>query len=224
MQEVAIRNKTIGVLVRQARLKAGRSQEACAGLLGCDASEFDRFELGQAGLSLPQLEALAYLFDVAPESLWDQTSASPEEAAEEGQSLDQLMRLRTKVLGIKLRQCRLAAGLSEEEIAQALGQPATVITEYELGKRQIPLAELEVAAEECGQPLTFFRDDPMIPLGPSIQGRQDLAELEQLPADIRQFIVDPNHALYLRIAVLVSAMDAGELRQMAEAILGATDT
>jgi transcriptional regulator with XRE-family HTH domain len=223
MQAVLIRNKTIGVLVRQARLKAGKGQEECAGLLGCSPSEFDQYEHGQAGLSLPQLEALAYLLDVPPKSLWDRGSAS-EDAPEESVPLAQLMRLRTKVLGIKLRQCRSSTGLSEEELGQLLDQPAGVVSEYELGERQIPLAELEIAAEQCGQSLAFFRDDPMIPLGRSEQGRQDLAHLAELAPDIRQFVLDPENVLYLRIALLLSAMDAEGLRQMAEAVLSATNS
>jgi transcriptional regulator with XRE-family HTH domain len=222
MQAVSIRNKTIGELVSQARLKAVKSREQCADLLSCSPSEFDQYEHGQAGLSLPQLEALAYLLDVPPESLWDKGSAPLEDVPEESLPLAHLMRLRTKVLGIKLRQCRRSAGLSEEEIGQLLEQPAGVVSEYELGERQIPLAELEIAAEQCGHSLAFFRDDQMIPLGPSEQRRQDLAHLDELPTDIRQFVLNQENALYLRIAVLLSAMEADGLRQMAEAILGAT--
>ena len=224
MQAVSIRNKTIGELVRQARLKAVKSREQCADLLSCSPSEFDQCEHGQAGLSLPQLEALAYLLDVPPESLWDKGSASLEDAPEESLPLAQPMRLRTKVLGIKLRQCRRSAGLSEEEIGQLLEQPAGVVSEYELGERQIPLVELEIAAEQCSQSLAFFRDDPMIPLGRSEQGRQDLAHLAELAADIRQFVLDPENIPYLRIALLLSAMDADGLRQMAETVLSATNS
>lgn len=224
MQAVSIRFKTIGVLVKRARLKAGKSQEECAALLGCSLSELDQYEHGQTGLSLPQLEALAYLFDIPPETLWDTETAPAKDAPEENPPLAQLMRLRTKVLGIKLRQCRLSAGLSEAEVGQALEQPSTVVSEYELGNRQIPLAELEIAAEKCGQSLAFFRDDQMIPLGPSVQARQDLAHLDQLPADIRKFALSVDNALYLRIALLLSVMETDDLRQMAEAILGTTNS
>ena len=59
-QTIAIRNRIIGILVKRARLGAGKSQRECGEFLGCSPFVFSQYERGRKGMSLPQLEALAY--------------------------------------------------------------------------------------------------------------------------------------------------------------------
>ena len=56
-----VRARMVGVLLRDARLSAGRSPEDCARLLHVDAAQVERWELGDEVPSLPQLELLAWL-------------------------------------------------------------------------------------------------------------------------------------------------------------------
>ena len=111
-QSLSIRNKIIGVLVKRARTEAGMTQKECAQFLGCTPSAFRRYEQGKKGFSLPQLESLALLFDVPVASLWDDAYPLPEKIEEEPLPLDQIMLLRRKMLAVRLRQVREAAGLS----------------------------------------------------------------------------------------------------------------
>ena len=46
--------------------------------------------------------------------------------------------------------------------------------------------------------------------------------LEELPPDVRDFALKPTNALYLRIAMQLSAMKADPLRQIAETLLDIT--
>jgi transcriptional regulator with XRE-family HTH domain len=218
-QEIAIRNKIIGLLVKRARLEARKSQRECAEFLDC--STF-MYEQGRRGLSLPQLEALAYLFDVPPPSLWDEEYESPYEQVEEPLPVTQLLLLRRKMLAVKIRQCRQEAGLPQREIGEMLGCSAHIVSQYEWGKRDIPLAELEIVADQCGQILAEFLDEQTIPLGQAEQNRQALARLNELPPDVREFMLKPTNALYLRIALLLSSMKADSLRQIAEILLDIT--
>jgi transcriptional regulator with XRE-family HTH domain len=219
---ISIRNRIIGILVKRARLEASRTQRECAEFLGCSASTFSQYEQGRQGLSLPQLEALAYFLDISPESLWDDSYAPPRELAEEPLPLEQLLLLRRKILAVQFRQCRLAAGLSQRDLGQLLERSAYMISQYEHAQRDVPLAELEIAAEQCGQPLADFIDHDTIPLGQAEQQRLTLARLNELPADVRDFVLRPTNALYLRIAMLISAMKADSLRQIAELLLDIT--
>jgi transcriptional regulator with XRE-family HTH domain len=221
-QAIPIRNKIIGILVKRARLQAGKTQKECAQILDCSPSTFSQHERGKKGLSLPQLEALGYFLDVAPESLWNDTSAPLEEPLEEPLPLEQLLLLRRKILAVHFRQCRLASGLSQQDAAQLLGQSAYMISQYEQGKNDIPFAELEVFAERCGRSLAEFADDQTIPLAQAEKERQILARLNELPVDVRDFVLKPTNALYLRIAMLLSDMKADSLRQIAELLLDIT--
>jgi transcriptional regulator with XRE-family HTH domain len=221
-QEISIRNKIIGITVKRARLEAGKSQRECAEFLGCSPFMFSQYERGKRGLSLPQLEALAHLFHIAPASLWDEHYESP--AAEEVAPLPiaQLLLLRRKMLAVKVRQCRLAEGMPQHEMGRLLGRSAYMVSQYEQGKRDIPLAELEILAEQCSHTVADFVDEETIPLGQAEQDRQALALLNELPPDIRDFVLKPTNALYLRIALLLSSMKADSLRQIAETLLDIT--
>lgn len=221
-QSIAIRNKIIGVLVKRARVKADKSQQECAQFLDCTPSAYRRYEQGKRGFSLPQLESLALLFDVPVASLWDDRYQLPEEIAAEPMPLDQFVLLRRKILAVRLRQVRQAAGLSMREMGKALDCSPYMISKYEQGEREIPLSELELAADRCGQTMAEFLDDEAIPLSPAEQRRRMLERLDELPPDMREFILNPTNSLYLRIAMLVSNLEADQLRQIAEALLDIT--
>jgi transcriptional regulator with XRE-family HTH domain len=221
-QSIAIRNRIIGILVKRARLKTGKSQQACAEFLGCSPFMFSQYEQGRRGLSLPQLEALAYLFDVPPACLWDETQSLPGQETEDVLPMVQLMHLRRKELAIRFRQCRETAGKTQAETGQMLGRSAYIISQYEHGRRDIPLAEFETIMEQCGQTPTDLFDEQMISIGQADQTQQTLARLNELSPDVREFALNPTNTLYLRIAILLSALKADSLRQIAETILDIT--
>lgn len=222
VQTVAIRNKIVGLLVKRARLNAGKSMRECGELLGCSPTIYGQHERGNRGFSMPQLEALAHFFDVPLASLWDDGHVSPEEVPEEALPMDQMLMLRRRILAIKLRQCRQKAGLTQRELSQLLGCTPNMISLYERGMRDIPLAELEMVAEHCGHSLDEFIDEETIPLGQREQLRRIMAQLDALPPDVREFVLNPTNALYLRIAMLLSTMKADHLRQIAETLLDIT--
>jgi hypothetical protein len=49
-----------------------------------------------------------------------------------------------------------------------------------------------------------------------------VARLEELSPEVREFVLKPTNNLYLRIALLLSAMKADSLRQIAETLLDIT--
>lgn len=221
-QTLSIRNKIIGILLRRARINAGKSQRESAEFLGCSPSTYRQYEQGKQGVSLPHLEALAYLFDVPVDCLWDDGQSPLPETQEEPLPLRQMLQLRQRILAVKFRQCRQAAGLSQREMSDLLGCSAYMVSQYERGKRDIPLAELELAAERCGSSLASFMDEDTIPLGRAEAQRQVLVYLDELPPDVRDFVLKPTNAHYLRIAMLLSTLKADHLRQIAETLLDIT--
>ena len=221
-QAIAIRNKIIGILAKRARMNAGMSMRECGELLGCSPAIYGQYEKGMRGFSMPQLEALAHAFDVPVASLWDDSLAPSEEAPAETLPMDQLLTLRRRMLAIKFRQCRQKAGLTQREVSQLVGCTPSMISQYERGMRDIPLAELEAVAEHCGHPLDGFMDGETIPLSQGEQLQRIMAQLDALPPDVREFVLNPTNTLYLRIAMLLSSMKADHLRQIAETLLDIT--
>jgi transcriptional regulator with XRE-family HTH domain len=67
-----------------------------------------------------------------------------------------LKTIRTKKLGVLMRDARLASGKSLEECAQALGIPDTTLEAYEYGENPPTLPELEMLAYYLQIPLEHF--------------------------------------------------------------------
>ncbi len=222
MQVIAIRNRIIGTLVKRARLKAGKSRRECAELLGCSPFAFSQYEQGRWGLSLSQLEALAQPLKVPLANLWDDSSVPPDEPEEDAATLRQAMLIRRKILAVQFRQCRRAGGLTQKEMGQLLGRSTGIIGRYERGERDIPLAEMEVAAKRCGKALGEFFEEPAAAPSQFDVKLQSLDGLSELSPDVREFVLKPTNALYLRIAMLLSSMKADSLRQIAETLLDIT--
>jgi transcriptional regulator with XRE-family HTH domain len=221
-QTIDLRNRIIGILVKRARLQAGKSQQECAEVLGCSPFMFSQYEQGLRGLALPQLEVLAYTLDVPLDSLWNEDHAHPEEESPTDLPLTQLMLIRRKELAIRFRQCRSEAGMTQAGMGELLGRSAYIISQYEHGRRDIPLAEMEVALQQCQGSIEDFLDTDTIPLGEADQARHMLLKLNELPPDVRDFVLRPTNALYLRIAMLLSSLKADSLRQIAESLLEIT--
>lgn len=221
-QAVDIRNKIIGTLVRQARLDAGKTQRECAEILGCSPSTFSYYERGHKGLALPEIEALACFFDVPLQSLLDGSQTLAQEEEEEPLPLLQLMQVRQKILAVQFRKCREDAGLAQEQLADLLDISSYRLSQYETAERQIPLAELEIAAEQCGRTLHDFTDEESLPIGRAQEERQMMARLNELSPEVREFVLKPTNRLYLRIALLLSAMKVDSLREIAETLLDIT--
>jgi transcriptional regulator with XRE-family HTH domain len=57
----------------------------------------------------------------------------------------------------RLRQARVDAGLTQEEVAARLGRPQTWVSKCELGERRVDFVEIEDFAAAFKKPLEFFR-------------------------------------------------------------------
>lgn len=62
-------------------------------------------------------------------------------------------------IGRRIQKAREEAGLSQEELASALGITQSALSNYELGKRRLYLANLEQLATVLGRPLSYFMEE-----------------------------------------------------------------
>lgn len=56
----------------------------------------------------------------------------------------------------KLRQARVDAGLTQEEVARRLGKPQSFVSKCESGERRVDVVELVQFARAYGKSLDFF--------------------------------------------------------------------
>ncbi len=98
------------------------------------------------------------------------------------QSMSDALAIRRKIMGVLLQGARLRAGKSKKECAEAIGVSVSTITQYEEGRKDIALPQLELLAYALNMSVsTFFRDkeqdrlvadEPEMPAEQVIQLRQ----------------------------------------------------
>ena len=216
-----IRARMVGVLLRDARQAAGRTAQECADRLGITAAAYRSCEAGKRGISLPELEILAHALNVPVDHFWGAQTLAAERESEPLPDSAQIIALRQRIIGARLRQARTAAGLSMKALGEPLGLSAGRLSDYEFGARPLPLPELEALAGALGQTIEDFLE-ARGPIGEWDANRRLLERLASLPPDLRDFIAQPLNESYLRLAMELSRMPANRLRTIAEGLLDIT--
>ncbi len=218
-----VRSKMIGLLLRGARLTAGKTLRDCAKLLGCSPHAMSQYEHGRSGISLPELELLASFFEVPVSYFWDEESAVLEKRIDLPPA-EKLIPLRQKMIGVCLRQARKEAGKTQRECAEILDVSTHTISKYEYGKKPLPFPQLERLASFLEIPLSHFLDRQLATSRVSIpRGDAELLSVEDawasLPPEIQEFIRTPDSVPYLRMALRLYELPKDSLKHLAETIL-----
>lgn len=219
--QIAIRSKTLGLLIRDARTAARRSVTECAQAIGIKPGLFRAYEEGRRAPSLPELEALVYFLDLPIDHFWSKEIKSGKPMPIENLDLPRLLALRQRKIGALLRQERMNASISIRGLTEETGISGARIKAYELGERAIPLPELEALVKALGGRVeTFF--DRTGPIGQWLMSEEAIRDFLSLPLEMRQFVAQPVNRPYLDLAMKLSNMSKDKLRSVAENILDIT--
>jgi len=169
-----LRNKMLGVILKDVRETSHQTVREAAESIGMTSSMLSAFETGRRSITLPELEALAYTYDVPIRHFLYNAQFLSQDTREKI-DLGRLVFIRQKMIATKLRQMEVGSFL-----------------EY-----HGPVGEWELNRES---------DD----------------QFQKLPSDIRRFAGQPTHEPYLRLAMKMSELPAGRLRDIAEALLDIT--
>ncbi len=219
-QGYQIRGKMLGVLLRDARLGAGRSLQDCANLLRVAAELIEAWEFGDEVPSLPQLEILAYYLGVPVSHFWGQETLE----STRGSTLDtqaEYIALRVRMIGALLRQAREEVGLSAEELGAAAHISGDTVTQYELGELAIPMHELSVLAGLVKKNISYFLESSS-QIGELLSQKEMWRHFMELPEDLRQFAANPLNMGFIEIAMLLAQMPVDRLRRVGESVLNIT--
>ena len=218
---ISIRAKTLGALIRDARLAARMSMRECAEAIGISDSVFRSYETGKKSPSLPELETLAYFLDVPISHFWGTETLSDNAPATAPLDLPRLAGLRQRMIGALLRQERTTASISMKSISQQTGVSTRRIKDYEMGERPIPIPELEVIVNALGGRIETFLDKNG-PIGQWITQQKVIEDFLELPLELQEFVCQPVNRPYLELALNLSDLSAKKLRSVAEGILDIT--
>ncbi len=218
---MSIRAKKLGVLIRNARLSTGKSAQECADAMGIALPEFEACELGGKSPSLPQVELLAHFLNIPVDHFWGNSALPGRDQSRKAVDVQRLIQLRQRMIGLLIRQSRLDAGLSLEQVAEKTGLSSSYISKAELGEVPVTLPELETVASVMGRPLRDFQDRQE----PAVKGEMDKRMsqgLMEMPLELQAFVCKPVNRPYLELAQRLSEMSVEKLRAVAEGLLEIT--
>jgi transcriptional regulator with XRE-family HTH domain len=208
--------------MQDARSVRGQSVEASAAALGLAPEHYAQYEAGHGAPSLPELELLAYFLDLPVSYFWgDQPLSSQPAESRPALPAADIAALRHRIIGIQLRQARLAAGLTPEALAAELGVAPAALTAYETAGDAMPLPVLTAAAARLNLPLEHFVE-PRGPVGEWDVTQRAIERIRQLPPELREFVSQPVNESFLRLAWQLSAMPVDKLRGIAASLLEIT--
>lgn len=214
-QVLILRTKILGAVLREARLQAGKSMRDAGEFIGVSSSTISSYERGKKGVSLPELELLAYYYQIPIPDILSGTLPAQEEEIDH--DLDRFLTLRNKMIGAELRQQRENAGITIRQMGETLGIPTGRVSAYEHGKRAIPVSELEAIAEIFGQSVTEYIDEDG-PVGDWIKERKAFQAYQSLPPVMQAFLANPDSERYLSLAKQLSDISVDKLRVLADTL------
>ncbi|MGE5222769.1 MAG: helix-turn-helix domain-containing protein [Omnitrophica WOR_2 bacterium] len=218
---ITIRSRKLGVLIRDARIAAGKSIEDCARSIGISPEQFQDYEFGEKSPSLPELEILAYSLNMPVDHFWGNATVS--QAGNRTKPLDpgKLLKLRQKMVGVQIRQARQAAGISLDSFADRAGLTIDELNSFELGENPVSFPILEMIAQVANRPVQEFQDHSG-PVGAWSAQQRAVESLMELPQDLQVFVCKPVNRPYLELAQRLSEMSVEKLRAVAEGLLEIT--
>lgn len=219
-QTITLRSKMLGVLLRDARTRAGKSLGESAEYLGISSSTVSSYEQGRKAPSLPELELLSVFYQVPLAFFLHRLGARPG-------MLDQAkttmwLSLRQRIIAISLKTAREGLGRSLKELSEATGFPVSRIRAYERGDRPIPLPELETLLTVLEQSIDVLESyDGQI--GRALLEQQLRFKLSDAPFDVLQFLAEPDSITYLELAMRLKSMSAETLKGLTEGLKELTE-
>jgi transcriptional regulator with XRE-family HTH domain len=217
-----LKRRILGTLLEDARLSAGRTPADAADALDVAEDDYRAFESGELSPTLPQLEVLAYYFNVPIGHFWKGDTLAVERREDAiRQRVPEVTMLRQRIIGVRLQQLREQAGLPVEEVAEHTGFDADFIEAVESGQTGLPINQLEKLTYAVGGSLDELMDGHG-PIGGWLRAQDDFEQFASLPAELRAFVLKPINRSYLELALRLSDMEADRLRTIAESILEIT--
>jgi transcriptional regulator with XRE-family HTH domain len=217
-QEVLLRNKVLGAMLRQARNKSGKSLKEMAALIGTNPGRLSAYERGLKSISIPELELFSYQLRIPIRSfLGEETGGSTKSDIDP----KVMISLRRRMIGALLKTHRMEANLSIRKLSRETQLPASRIAAYERGTRSIPMPDLEILAERLERRIDDYIDTEG-PIGTQEMQLKTVDMFSNLQPDLREFLSNPVNEPYLRLAKRLSELDVDRLRTVAEGLLEIT--
>lgn len=213
----ALRERMLGVLIRDAREDSGFTAEDMAAYLGVAKDDYLAWEYGYGTPSLPLLEVLAYFLKIPVSHFWG-THTLQQAQLERQIDIDEYITLRTRMIGVMVRARRELLGIAVGDFAKQIDIPLEHLQAFETGVYQIPMAMLQSMANALDVSLSYFLDESGR-VAEFFEMQEMMKQLNRTPEDVRDFIAVPSNEAYIRLAMSLAELPTDTQRQLAESLL-----
>ncbi|PKO10800.1 MAG: hypothetical protein CVU40_03885 [Chloroflexi bacterium HGW-Chloroflexi-2] len=218
---VQIRSKKLGILLMDARLSKKISVEDISKQTGIAENRLILFENGSISPSLPELEILAYTYNLPMNHFWGRKILQSDANNEFNEKFQTLLKIRNKIIGTNIKSKRQESEISSEKLAEKCEIDKDQLSKFESGEEEIPVPILEIIAKCLNCQIEDFFDNQGI-IGAWRKENAEISSLKELPQEFREFITKPINAPYLDLAMKLSELDVQKLRMVAEGLLEIT--
>lgn len=203
--------------ISKARQAAGKTTRECAAALGIPIKRYTRWESGQDIPSLPEVEMLAYFFELPPHVFLSEEEyefAVPKASPEQ---IQQLILLRHRIISATLQLARANKKITLKQLSSQTGIPVAWIKRYELTALPIPLNELqalctalEIQMDDLMDQSSFAADKQKL--------LQEKAQYQALPQEIKDFIGNPANLPFLTLAMRLQQTGVENIESLAQGL------
>lgn len=216
-----LRAKKLGVLLKDARISAGKTMKECGQAVGISGSTISSYEKGNSSPSLPEVELLCHFLQVPLDRFWTDRIISADGAYQDENLLQTFLEDRQHQIGENLAAARERTETTYEEITDQTGISYGRMKRFEAGETPVPLPELELLCQSLQIEIRDLRESDS-EIGRWLSAQSNISDYLALPIEIQEFVSKPVNYPYIVIAMNLSKMSAAELRTIAENLLEIT--
>jgi len=202
---------------------SGKSLKEVSELLGIPGSRLKNYEKGKYTPSLPEIESLAFIYQIPRSAFFAEMKPGRIEAVPADDQLEKLIEIRQKIIGTKLNLAREQAEMTLKALSDCAGIPTSRIKRYEEGISPIPADELQKIAECLGISMTEFFDCES-PIGRWQTNQDALKKFDLFDADQKQFLTDSDNQKVIELARALQSIGVEKLKELAISLLNFTNT
>ena len=206
-----------------AREACGKTIKACSLLLDIPTSRLKNYEVGKYVPSLPEIEALSFLYSVPILSFFQKDAVENHIHTPESVHIQRLVEIRQLIIGTRIHLAREKSEISMKQLSKTTSIPASRIKRYEKGTTPIGLDDLKEIIDALNLNLDDFFDHES-PLGNWQNTQSKNIAFEHLPRELKEFIADSNSLPYLKVAHNLSEIGIDTFINLSDSLTELTNT
>jgi len=206
-----------------AREASGKTVKECSLLLDIPTSRLKNYEKGKFIPSLPEIEALSFLFRIPIIAFFKEDGAKDHLITTESAQIQRLIKIRQQIIGTRIHLAREKAKKSMKQLSKITSIPVSRIKRYEESTTPIAFNDLQKIVNALDLYLDDFFDHES-PLGNWQNNQTKNIAFGYLPEEIREFIADSNNLQYLKVARNLSNIGIDTFNHLSDSLAELTNT